>query len=151
MKGLLFVALCCFWLTSGFALEKEDAEAIAKTVNEMTDSWNDRAGEGFADYYTQDADFVNIFGMVFSGKREIEDRHLEILKTFLKGSIFEVVDLKMHEVKPDLVITHVYWRVSNIPKGGHLKEVLQGVFTHTFVKNEGAWEIAASQNTLIRS
>lgn len=78
---------------------------------------------------------------------QIETRHVKIHETFLKGSIFEVVDTKVREAKPEVVIAQVYWKVTNIQKPG--AETMKGIFTHTFVKNNNLWEIAATQNTLI--
>lgn len=133
--------------TSLFALEISDRNAIDKIVEHFTHAWNDCEGKGSGDYYAQDADFVNIFGTAFAGKQEIETRHVKIHETFLKGSIFEVIEAKVREAKPEVVIAQVYWKVTNIQKPG--TETMKGIFTHTFVKNNGTWEIASTQNTLI--
>lgn len=132
-----------------FALDANDCRTINQIIEHFTNAWNCHAGKGSADYYSQDGDFVNIFGMAFAGKQEIEDRHLDIHKSFLKGSLFEVVDIRLRESKAGLVIAHVYWKVSNIQKPGNdsASESMQGVFTHVFVRNQDGWEITASQNT----
>ncbi|MES2344887.1 MAG: SgcJ/EcaC family oxidoreductase [Chlamydiota bacterium] len=143
-KYISFSLFSILALTSSLsALDTTDRDAIHNIVEHVTHSWNAHQGRGFADHYTPDADFVNIFGMAFLGKKEIEERHIEILKTFLKGSIFEVTGLKLREAKPDVVIAQVHWKVTNI------KNPMKGVFTHTFVKNQDGWEITSSQNTLI--
>ncbi len=134
-----------------FALDTDDHKMINQIVEHFTNAWNDHEGQGSADYYGQDADFVNIFGMPFAGKQEIEARHVEIHKSFLKGSTFEVSDLRLREAKPGVVIAHVYWKVSNIQKPGKdtLNEGMKGIFTHVFLKNDDKWEITATQNTSI--
>jgi len=86
-------------------------------------------------------------GQLFLEKQEIETRHVKIHETFLKGSTFEVIETKVREAKPEVAITQVYWKVTNIQKPG--AETMKGIFTHTFVKINGIWEIAATQNTLI--
>lgn len=133
-----------------FSPDKNDRQAINQIIDHFTSAWN-HSGKGFADYYSEDADFVNIFGKAFSGQQEIEERHINIHESFLKGSIFEVTDLKLREVKPGVVIAHVYWTVSNIQKPGkdHLNKIMKGIFTHVLLKNHDNWEITASQNTLI--
>jgi len=146
-KNVSFFLLFILSFTSLFALDTADRNAIDKIVGHFTHAWNDREGKGSGDYYAQDADFVNIFGTAFSGKQEIETRHVKIHETFLKGSIFEVVETKVREAKPEVVIAQVYWKVTNIQKPG--AETMKGIFTHTFIKNNGAWEIASTQNTLI--
>lgn len=134
-----------------FALDTNDHKTINQIIEHFTDAWNDHAGQGSADYYTQDADFVNIFGMAFAGKQEIEERHIKIHESFLKGSIFEVTDLRLREAKPGIVIAHVYWKVGNIQKPGKdsANETMKGIFTHVFLKNQDKWEITATQNTPI--
>lgn len=130
-----------------FALDTNDHNAINQIIEHFTNAWNDHTGQGSADFYTQDADFVNIFGMAFAGQQEIEERHIKIHESFLKGSIFEVTDLRLREAKPGVVIAHVYWNVSNIQRPGN--GTMKGIFTHVLLKDQDKWEITATQNTPI--
>lgn len=121
--------------SSVFALDTADRNTISKIVEHFTDAWNHHEGKGSADYYAMDADFVNIFGMAFSGRQEIEDRHVQIHEGFLRGSTFKVTELKMREAKPGVVIAQVYWRVTGIQKpGAESRETMKGIFTHTLLK-----------------
>ncbi len=129
------------------ALDDNERNEIDKIINHLTHAWNDCEGKGFGDYYSEDADFVNIFGTAFSGKQEIEIRHVKILETFLRGSRFEVIDTKVREAKSEVVISQVFWKVTNI--SSPRAESMKGIFTHTFIKSNGIWEITATQNTLI--
>lgn len=143
----LFVALSV--ASSIIALDSNDKQIITEIIEGIPDAWNNHQGHGFADGYAQDADFVNIFGMTFTGKQEIEDRHIQILGTFLKGTIFEVIDIKLREAIPGTVIAQVPWTVSNVTKPGiDAKETMTGIFTFVFIKNNSKWEITVSQNTL---
>lgn len=149
MKQICFSFLALISLTSTcFALNQEDHKAINQVIEHFTDVWNHRAGHGTADFYGQDADFVNIFGMAFAGKEEIERRHLKIHETILKGSTFEVINIRLREAKPDVVIAHVYWKVTN-PGKDNTNQVMNGIFTHVFLKTQDKWEITATQNTVI--
>lgn len=125
-----------------WALEPADQQAIQGVISGYVDSWNERACQGFGDGFAQDADFVNIFGMHFSGREEIEARHVQILQSFLKGTQLSIADVKLREVQPGLVIAVVRWGLANHPK------IHDGVFTQVFVNSNGRWEITASQNTL---
>lgn len=151
MRPITCAFFCLLLMTSSiFALDPSDYEKINQIIENTATAWNENDGHGFADDYSQDADFVNIFGMTFKGKEVIENRHVKILETFLKGSIYKVTNIQLREVKPDVVIGHVYWQVTNIqtPNDSH-NESMKGVFTHVFVKNLDKWEITASQNTVI--
>lgn len=137
--------------SSMLALDTTDHEVINQTIEHFSNAWNYHGGQGSADYYAEDADFINIFGMAFAGKQEIETRHIKIHETFLKGSTFEVIDVKLREASPEVVIAHVYWKVSNVqkPRKDLVNESMKGVFTHVFLKNHEKWEIIATQNTPI--
>lgn len=151
-KYMSFCLLIILSATSSmFALDTTDHKTINQMIEHFSNAWNYHEGHGSADYYAQDADFVNIFGMAFAGKQEIETRHIKIHEAFLKGTTFEVIDLKLREASPEIVIAHVYWKVSNIQKPGKdpLNETTKGIFTHVFFKNHGKWEIIATQNTII--
>lgn len=151
MRNFVISLLAFLSITSIEALEVEDSKAIHQIIEDISKAWNDFEGQGFANDYASDADFVNIFGMTFAGKKEIEERHVKILQGLLKGSLFEVVDIKFREPKAEVVIAHVHWKVTGIQKSENIPshETWTGIFTHLFVKNNGKWEIAASQNTLI--
>lgn len=153
MKTLVRLSLLVTLLlgSSAFALDTADRNAINTIVAHFTDAWNLHEGKGSADYYAEDADFINIFGTAFSGKQEIEDRHVKIHEAFLKGSKFEVTELKLREAKPGIVIAQVYWNVSAIPKNGagSTQDTMKGIFTHTIIKNNSQWEVVSTQNTLI--
>jgi uncharacterized protein (TIGR02246 family) len=135
-------------LNSAFALEHADQSAIQNIIQEYTVSWNQKGGKGFA----EDADFVNIFGMHFSGKAEIEKRHIQILQSFLKGSTLEILDSSLREVQPGLVVALVKWKLlgyKNPPSHpDQSTTVREGIFTQIFIQSENNWIITASQNTL---
>ncbi len=146
------LALFIVTLQSMSASEQSDQWAIEEVIQDYQDAWNQREGKGFADNFTEDADFVNIFGMHFSGKDEIEERHVQILQTFLKGSDFQIVNLQLREVQPGLVIALVFWRLvgyrtprSDMNKPGEIRE---GIFTHVFINSDDKWKITATQNTI---
>ena len=144
---LFFLSL----VSSALALDTSDRDRIHKIVEHFTNAWNQHAGKGSADHYAEDADFVNIFGTAFSGKKEIEERHVKIHETFLKGTLFEVTDLKIREVQPGIAMVQVHWKVSGVQKpGAPAQETMKGVFTHAFIKNNDQWEITSTQNTLIK-
>lgn len=152
MKRNIFLNLlfCALFFCPLFSLEKNDEIAIHTILNQITDSWNVHQGLGFGNSYCQNADFVNIFGNHFSGKEEIEKRHIFILRTFLKDSIFTMTTCQLREVTANLVLAHVSWDVTNITPSTKIPSQLKGIFTHVFIKENDQWKITASQNTLCK-
>ena len=47
------------------ALEEADRSAIQAVIKDYTHAWNQNGGKGFSDGFTEDANFVNVFGMHF--------------------------------------------------------------------------------------
>ncbi|PCI94713.1 hypothetical protein COB11_03510 [Candidatus Aerophobetes bacterium] len=144
----LFV-LSLLFTSKAYVLETQDQGKIESIIKGYVHAWNHNKGRGFTNNFSEDASFVNIFGIDFLGKEKIQERHNQIHDSFLKDSIFEVTDLKLREVNPSLVITLVRWKVDGFRKPGtDVKETIYGIFSHTFVKTEDKWEIIACQNTL---
>lgn len=155
MKRKLILISTYFALISNAlsALDQADRAAIHALVEGYTEAWNEREGKGFGDSFADDADFVNIFGTVFTGRQEIEERHIQILQTFLKNSTFEVINIRLREVQQGVVVALVPWKVygfrspgSDMNAPGDLR---QGIFTQLFIKKNAEWKITASQNTLV--
>lgn len=140
--------MCVFvgFISCAFALEKVDVAAIEKVIAGYTQAWNEQGCKGFGDGFTQDADFVNIFGMKFTGREEIEARHISILQTFLKNSKMQILKTDLREAQKGVVIATVYWRVDGFKGPGVVQD---GIFTQVFIQKDDKWEITASQNTLI--
>lgn len=139
-----FVAPFC----SLAALTTEDQNAIQQAIQKYTSAWNQNQGKGFANDFAENADFINIFGMVFSGRTEIEERHVQILQTFLKGSILEIQDVKLREIQPGVVSAIVKWNITGFHISSSPSE-REGIFSHLFVYRNGSWTIEMTQNTLI--
>ena len=141
-------------VSSLFALEPQDQKSIEEVVHGYVCAWNEHEGVGFGNGFTEDADFVNIIGLTFKGRAEIEDRHIKILRGFLKGSTFKVLKMDVREVQPNVVIAHVSWQVDGFRNPGSDATspgiTQDGIFTHVFIKHGEKWEIIASQNTLIQ-
>jgi len=55
-----------------------DAKAqIANVVAALVDSWNRHDMATYAAQFTENADFVNVLGMHYGGRPEIEARHAD--------------------------------------------------------------------------
>ncbi len=149
MKKWIFtgVLAALFSMSTLSALQPSDQKAIETMIGDFTKAWNLQQGSGSSEHYAEEADFINIFGSIFSGKEEIEKRHQEIHKGFMKDSRFQVEEIKFREIKEDVVMAQVYWIVD----GGQLKEPMRGIFSHLFCKKQEGWQILSTQNTMVRA
>lgn len=153
----MFLHISClflFFLNSLGALEQREKTSIEDIIHSYTEAWNERACSGFADSFTDDADFINIFGMHFTGRSEIEERHKKILESFLKGSVMHIENIKLREVQPGVVIALIKWKLNGFHNpGDDLRlpgETRFGIFSQLFIQSEEKWSIISSQNTLIK-
>jgi len=150
----VFLLLFLFCVQSSFALNEKDEKKITNIIHGYVDSWNKTSGRGFADNFSMDSNFINIFGMHFHGKEAIQNRHNQIHDTFLKDSTFTITNLEISEVNPNLVMAFVRWKVDGFQKPGSRedepKKTIEGIFSHVFVGHKDTWEITSTQNTLAK-
>jgi len=128
-----------------------DAKAqIANIVGSLADSWNRHDMAAYAALFTEDADFVNVIGMHWHGRGEIEARHVDVHRTIFRNSTLRTLDHSLRLLRPGVILTHINWEMSgheNPPGTNFAPGVRHGVITGVFVEQEGRWLIAAFHNT----
>jgi uncharacterized protein (TIGR02246 family) len=123
---------------------------IANIVAALADSWNRHDMAMYAAQFTKDADFVNVIGMHWRGRGEIETRHADVHRTIFRNSTLRTLDYSLRLLSPGIVLTHINWEMSgheNPPGANFAHGVRHGVITGVFVEQGGRWLIAAFHNT----
>ena len=89
-----------------------DRTEIERLATGFTDSWNSHDMAQFASLFADDADFVNVVGMWWKNRQEIEKAHAYSHSTFFKNSRLsgQIAGLKF--LRPDLATVHVLWNWS---------------------------------------
>jgi uncharacterized protein (TIGR02246 family) len=137
------------------AQSRDDESRIREIVAEQVEAWNVGDAKAFSLRFAEDGSFTNIRGTVFYGHRAFEDRHVEIFKTFFKGSKLAMSVSKIRFVRPDVAIVDVSTELSDLqgmPPGvkgttdGKIRTRLQEVF----VKDKGEWSIASYHNVDVK-
>lgn len=149
---ILFTASLCTVLLGAARVsiaqpQSEKESAIRGVVDGFAKSWNTPGMPGFADLFTQDADFVVISGRWFKGRDEIVNYHKELLGRFYKGSRLSPENVAVRFLSPGVAVAHVNWRSWYTDKDGKQQEQT-ALMTLTLTNSEGAWKIAAAHNTL---
>jgi uncharacterized protein (TIGR02246 family) len=130
-------------------VEAFDEQAVAGLYRELMDGWNRGSGADFAATLTPDVEFIGFDGTWFHGREAVEKSHQSLFDTHLKGTrlIGKVVAIRF--LAPDVAVMHAQGntilRGKSVPSPS--RESLQ---TLVAVKREGAWRLAAFQNTRIR-
>jgi len=125
-----------------------DTAAVAGLASGFTKAWNAHDMEAFGELFSADAEFVNVAGMWWRGRREIQGAHTHTHATFFRESELsgEVASLKF--LSPDVGLVHMIWRlVGHLDPAGHTDNPREGVLVLTAVRGDEGWKIAAAQNT----
>ncbi|HEY0795457.1 MAG TPA: SgcJ/EcaC family oxidoreductase [Acidisarcina sp.] len=132
----------------------DDEASIKKMLADQAAAWDRGDGPGFAAPFSEDADFVNIFGSVFEGKPAIAKQHSMIFAGPYKGThltvtlrkiTFPSADVALVEADPVVSGVHAMPPGMTPPADGVLKTRMKFV-AH---KTDGTWQFIAAQNTVL--
>jgi uncharacterized protein (TIGR02246 family) len=138
------------------AAPSEAAEpAISRLLAEQSDAWNRHDAKAWVASFSEDAEFINILGMLLVGRSEIERRHAEIFKTIFARSRVVVSVRKVRPVGPNAAVAETEYELRDYDRlppsiqptdpDGTLRTRLKYVFELT----PAGWRIVAAQNTAI--
>jgi uncharacterized protein (TIGR02246 family) len=127
----------------------EAAVVASDVLHRLDDAWNAADAARFAAEFADDADLVNIFGVHFSGRAEIERRIRTIFDTIYKGSTHRSRTLELARyLSPDTVLALSSNEIA-VPDGP-LAPVSRNRQTFVLTRSGDAWRIRHWHNTAIR-
>jgi len=128
----------------------EDEAAIHKVIAEMTEGFNNHDGKAAARMYVPDARFVSVRGDMMNGQAGIEKGLSAILSSWAKNATQRTMDVTVRFIRPDVALANVTNELSGlVAPGGNTLPSHQELSLRVFVKDAGAWQIAAFHNTLV--
>jgi uncharacterized protein (TIGR02246 family) len=134
--------------------KQSDEAAIRGLVAAQAEAWNRGDATAWSKVFEPDADFVNIFGMVFSGRKEIEERHAAVFATFFKSSQSVVTVRRVVFLTPRLAIVdsdHVVTDYGALPATLHpVDGAVRTRMKYVLRKSARGWSVVAAQNTEIK-
>ncbi len=151
MKSPLTVSALMMLLlisSAGFG-EEPGAVVVGEVVNQFSDAWNRHDAKALANLYTDDADFVNVIGLWWRGRNEIQNEHAKLHEGRMKTTTVTTASPVIRMLSPKVAIAHARWELrgdAGAP-GWKVGEVRRGILTHVLVKRDGVWRITATQNT----
>lgn len=132
------------------AAQSKDATASVKSVvASLAESWNRHDMAAFAAVFAENADFVNVIGMHWRGRQEIEAKHTATHRTIFRNSTLQIVDQSVRFLSPRVALAHV----STELKGAEslrervAPETRRTLLTCVMVKEADRWLITAAHNT----
>ena len=127
-------------------MNSSNEQMVSEIVAKLEKAWNAADGAGFAQYFAEDADFVNIRADYFHTREVIAQGHQGIFDTIYKGSVVRYQMARVRELSPKVLLAHVHATLK-VPTGPLAGE-LNSLFSMVLVQN-GDWRIASFQNTLV--
>jgi uncharacterized protein (TIGR02246 family) len=143
------------------ALSAEREEAVRAVVNRFAEAWNRHDLDAFGALFALDADFVNVTGQLWKGRKEIQRRHAYTHGTIPREAVpeaapasygifksstyhFDRIDVRLP--RPDLAIAHGAWTMRG---DARTAEPRHGMMTFTLTRDGDNWLYEAVQNTEI--
>lgn len=134
------------WATA--SVQPSDESAIRQIPARFEVAWNQHDMKALASLFAEDADFVNVAGVWWKGRREIEQAHVQTHATMFKDSTLRVGEVKVRFLKPDVALVHVHWNLSgDTGPDGAARSPRSGIMSQVVVKQHGVWLVASAQNT----
>jgi ketosteroid isomerase-like protein len=82
---VIAVAYCAVCYSAKAEDNATEETAIRQVVKDSETAWNKHDMNAFADLFTDDAEWVNVVGMVWRGKAEIKKAHQVMHETYFKN------------------------------------------------------------------
>ena len=124
-------------------------EDVSGLVDEIEAAWNSHDMSRFAACFAADADFVNVAGMWWRGREEIEEKHAARHADVFKDSMMRLELAAFKEVGSGVGVMHVRWQLDGHGESGPRRttDTRRGIWSWT-VRGQGSkLEIVSSHNT----
>ena len=147
---IVLAALC---LATSPALASEAASPFnVRTPEEVPDgfavAWNRHDMKALAGLFADRADFVNVIGLHWRGRGEIERAHAEIHATRMKDSRLTILARTARPLRADVAIVHADWELAgDTGIEGKPLPPRRGVLSFVVAKRGGRWLVESAQNT----
>ena len=133
------------------------ADSVIQVLNEQARGWNEGNAELYANAFSKDGCFTNIFGMFFSGHANFLQKHDMILKNVFKNSTFEYKLVHLQFPVDDVAVVETLITVSGFNKSGSFNLIHTDkdgrMFTRlvqVMVKKMNGWKIVSYHNVDIK-
>ena len=160
---LAAVAVLACLLDNRVLAAPNDADHVRNAVAGFATSWNRHDMDAFGKLFAPDAEFVNVAGVVWTGRQSIQAQHAYshgVIPADSSGfseedrryyGIFKNSTLKFDQIdvrvlRKEVAIAHVNWELLGDARAQNSR---RGVFIFVLTRENAGWLITAAQNTEI--
>jgi uncharacterized protein (TIGR02246 family) len=156
MRNLMWVTTVALVATLNTTIAAEpptperaaEVEAVEGVGAAFVDDWNRHDMHSFGGLFTDDAQFVNVIGLWWHSRAEIQKEHEALHATRMRMSHVVATERVVHLLGPDAAVLLQRWQLTgDTGIDGATLPMRRGVMTLVTVKKGGHWQIASAQNT----
>ena len=163
LRAFAAAALMACLLPASAVAMPDDAADVQRAVTGFSVTWNNHDMVAFGKLFTMDADFVNVGGLWWRGRKEIQMQHAwshGAIPLETKG--FDVADrayygifksskmqfdrIDVRFLRKDVAVARVSWKLLGDARTPNPRI---GLFMFVVTRQDSEWLIAAAQNTEI--
>ncbi|MGI9405610.1 MAG: SgcJ/EcaC family oxidoreductase [Hyphomicrobiaceae bacterium] len=114
----------------------------------FAEAWNSNDATALAGLFADDADFVNVVGLWWRARTDIERAHAYGLSTFFKNATLSPRRIEVRRIGDNVATVHVRWRLTGQTDrdGKPLGDRFAIMIFVTELRN-GVWVVVAAHNT----
>ncbi len=122
---------------------------IENILTVLPELWNRHDVGRYAEHFSDNVDFVNVFGSHTQGRAALMADLKLIHQTIFRNTRLKIVRHSIRFVAPTVAIAIVEWRMSGHESTSAKRwdSVREGIFTAVLLPEEDSWRITAFQNT----
>ncbi len=128
-------------------MNPKDEQALSNLVAKLEGAWNAADSVGWASLFAEDADFIHILGVHYTGRTAVETGHRMIWDTIYKGSTVKYTVEKIRPAGPDVAVVFVVGEMKFLDNG--VERYIKARPTLTVQRTRDGWQIVVFQNTLV--
>jgi len=134
-------------ISAAQAQTKLDEEAVHNLPQAFSAAFNKHDGHQLAQIMADDIDFVVVGATWLHGKSDFERYHTRLLNGRFHGIKFEVLQVAVRFLRPDIAIVRYSWTATGDKNpDGTARKRRYGMMTMVAEKQSGSWLVVASQN-----
>lgn len=127
--------------------QSDDERKIRRIFDRLSGAWNIGDAKQFASLFTDDCDYITFRGDHIIGRKNNEEFHEQLFKSFLKNTTLAAEVKQIKFLSEDVAVVHCMGAVSSKRKNNSAKNKIN---TNVLVKIEREWKIAAFHNSKIK-
>ncbi|MFC3811296.1 SgcJ/EcaC family oxidoreductase [Lacihabitans lacunae] len=149
MKHLIFPILISTNMIFSEKGKTDEAE-VEKQIDALIASWNNHNYDDISNYATEDCDWVNVVGMWWKNRNEVQYAHQVFHNGMFKNVKLTKKSIHFRSIAKDVMVVHLLQRVGayTTPSGSIYPEA-DNMKLMVFVKKEGNWLLTAVENVVV--